>query len=124
MILRTYTIYNFTNPDEVLWLNHIPEFVEFGANDSYVYQEKTNYTKLAFKNETYPDDTVDFYKWERYYHMNNTMENENLKLITVNFGPLKNWYKIKHSSWASLAFNSLATLVMDLNNELHPAVIA
>ena len=30
-IIRTYTVYNFTNPDEVLWLNKTPILVEYGS---------------------------------------------------------------------------------------------
>ena len=57
-ILRKYTVYNFTNPDEVLWYNQTPELVEFGANGDFTYLEKQNYLNRTYLSEIDNNDTV------------------------------------------------------------------
>lgn len=42
----------------MLWYNHTPELVEFGANGEYMYLEKQNYFNRTYLTNKTTDDTV------------------------------------------------------------------
>lgn len=116
---RDYYLYNLTNPDDFLYNQAQPEFVEIGP---YTYNEFQNYTNTNFT--TRPNSSLEeisYHFWQWY-----TPKSGNpLDTVTsLNLGSLGVWHQAKSAPKKTMALQVFGNLVLGLEAELMTVTIS
>ena len=119
-IRRKFSLYNFTNPDEVLFLNKTPELVEYGP---YIYQELQKLDDLNFSKN---GSSVKYNNWV-YEHIMNEGRDVNEKISSVNFGAFGVWNQLKDTVKtpdSTLLLQAFGQLITGLQTQITENILA
>ena len=110
---RFYYLYNLSNPDDFLYNDAKPEFIEVGP---YVYDEYQNYTNLNFSSnvDTHLEE-IHYKFWQYYLHRSgNTQDTIN----SLNLGSLGVWNQAKNVPKNKMALQIFSSMILSMENEL------
>jgi len=110
---RQYYLYNLTNPDDFLYNNAKPEFVEMGPYDYDEHQNYTNHTYFTKPNSSLEEVHYNFWQWYT-YKAGNPQDTVN----SLNLGSLGVWYQAKNVQKHSMALQLFSNLILGLEDEM------
>ena len=110
-ITRNFKFYNFTNPDEFLFENQIPEFDEIG---DFIYQEYQNFTNYKFVTDNVTGKEKISYNFFQYFK--NLSGDMDTKITTLNLGSLGAWYQFQTSPKKKVALQAMSSIIYTLED--------
>ena len=109
---RLYYLYNLSNPDDFLYNNARPEFIEVGP---YVYDEFQNYTNLNFTTNKNNLEEINYKFWQYYTHQSGNPQD---KINSLNLGSLGVWHQAKNVPKHKMALQVMSNLILGLEDQL------
>ena len=115
---RDHYLYNLTNPEDFLYNQAKPEFVEVGP---YTYYEFQNYTNLNYSTRNDSLEVISYKFWQWYTHKSG---NPQEKVNSLNLGSLGVWHQAKSAPKKTMALQVFGNLILGLESELMTVTIS
>lgn len=116
-----FTLFSFTNPFEVLYLNQTPEFVE---TKPYRYQAFSKFLNANFTNDT-SDEAGQYVEFSPYQWYKPYQEVSDQDSVTVpNLGALNAWFQMKNTPREKICLDALIELADTIEKSMAIEVTA
>lgn len=101
--LRSFAMFNFTNPTGFLYRNEKPQFNEISG---FAYQSRSNFTNYKYSSDK---SVINYDLWSYFTDMPNARSPEET-VVTLNLGPLGFWHQLETLNIATQAIYGFGLL--------------